>query len=168
MKSKMHMHHKTYALVMANLLCFPEESKKTFALTTFSPRFLSAFICSSFTNSQRGTHLCKTINIDNAEPELNLEDQRFTIYSANAEDRQKWNQQVNGLIQYQEELQGDRQRLSPLWLHPGQNLGLLWLWESELYQCHHYFHPVYNSITTSNNQKENGNINCLNCTNTNQ
>ena len=38
----------THALVMANLLCFPEESRQTFALVTFKPRFLSAFICNPF------------------------------------------------------------------------------------------------------------------------
>jgi hypothetical protein len=32
-------------------LCFPEESKKTLALTTLSPRFLSAFICNPFADA---------------------------------------------------------------------------------------------------------------------
>lgn len=39
---------RTHDLVMANLLCFPEESRYTFAFTTLRPRFLSAFICTQF------------------------------------------------------------------------------------------------------------------------
>lgn len=34
-----------YALVIENLVCFPEESRWTFPLTTFNPRFLRALIC---------------------------------------------------------------------------------------------------------------------------
>lgn len=37
-------YERTYALVIENLLCFPEESKYTLALLTLSPRFFSAFI----------------------------------------------------------------------------------------------------------------------------
>lgn len=43
-KSCILIEQMTYALVIANVLCLPEESKKTFALTTLSPRFLSACI----------------------------------------------------------------------------------------------------------------------------
>jgi len=41
----MHNACKTYAFVMENLLCLPDESRKTFALTTLRPKFFNAFIC---------------------------------------------------------------------------------------------------------------------------
>jgi hypothetical protein len=36
---------RAYALVIANLLCFPEASRYTLDFETFNPRFLRAFIC---------------------------------------------------------------------------------------------------------------------------
>lgn len=43
----------TYAFVMANVLCFPDESRQTLALTTFSPRFFNAFIWNTFANQDQ-------------------------------------------------------------------------------------------------------------------
>ncbi|QCD79511.1 hypothetical protein DEO72_LG1g3153 [Vigna unguiculata] len=39
--------YSSNAFVMENLLCLPEESINTFALTTFSPKSFNAFICNS-------------------------------------------------------------------------------------------------------------------------
>lgn len=43
--SYIHNACNTYAFVMENLLCLPDESRKTFALTTLRPKFFNAFIC---------------------------------------------------------------------------------------------------------------------------
>lgn len=105
----------TYALVIANVLCLPEESKKTFALTTLSPRFLSACIYIIRYLSRKDwkkvqsfyTQNTCTRNLNEAEhrTDMNQEKKHYKITYANPGE--------GIIIQCLEEPQGGPQKWSP-------------------------------------------------------